>query len=70
MSILTHNKQSFRIIMKTDSFDYVKSRVFSQFSKDRLLHFMFFFSKNPNSAKCNYKIYDKELSAIIKCFKQ
>ena len=31
---------------------------------------MVYYLKQLSSAKCNYKIYDKELLAIIRCFKQ
>ena len=31
---------------------------------------MIFFFKNLNPAKCNYKIYNKELLVIIKSFEQ
>ena len=66
--ILAHYKQGLRTIVETDFSDYVSSRVFFQLSKDRLLHLVAFFSKNLNPAECNYKIYDKELLAIIRYF--
>ncbi len=66
--ILTHYKQDVRIIVETDSSDYVSSGVLSQLDNDRLLHPVAFFSKNLNPAECNYKIYNKELLAIIRCF--
>ena len=31
---------------------------------------MAYFLKQLSPAKCNYKIYDKELLAIIRCFEQ
>ncbi len=68
--ILAHYKQVLKTIVETDSSDNVSSRVFSQLGEDGLLHPIAFFSKNLNSAKCNYKIYDKELLAIIQCFEQ
>ena len=68
--ILAHYKQGLKTIVETDSSDYVSSRVFSQLGEDGLLHLVVFFSKNPNPAKCNYEIYDKELLAIIRCFEQ
>ena len=63
--ILIYYKQSLRTIVETDSSDYVSSGVLSQLGKDGLLHPVAFFSKNLNSAKCNYEIYNKELLAII-----
>ena len=68
--ILAHHEQSFKTIVKTNSANYLSSGVFFQLGKDRLLYPVVFFSKNLNSAKYNYKIYDKELLAIIQCFKQ
>ena len=55
--------------MEIDFFDYVNNRVLFQLSEDKLLNFVAIFFKNPNFAKCNYQIYDKELLAIIQCFK-
>ena len=66
--IFAHYKQSIKIIIKRNSSDYISSIIFFQLGNDWLLHFVTFFSKNFNLAKCNYKIYNKELSAIIKCF--
>ena len=63
--ILIHYKQGLKIIMKIDFFDYISSKVFYQLKKDGLLYLVAFFSKNLNSAEYNYKIYDKELLAII-----
>ena len=68
--ILAHYKQGLKTIVETDSFDYVSSGVLSQLGKDGLLHPVAFFSKNLNPAESNYEIYDKELLAIIRCFKQ
>ena len=68
--ILAHYKQDVKTIVETDSSDYVSSGVLSQLGDDELLHPIAFFSKNLNPAKCNYKIYDKELLAIIRCFEQ
>lgn len=66
--ILAHYKQGLKTIVKTDSSDYVSSRVFSQLGKDRQLHSITFFSKNPNPAEYNYEIFDKQLLVIIRYF--
>ena len=63
--ILAHYKQGLKIIVETDSSDYVSSRVFFQLGEDRLLHPIIFFIKNLNPAECNYEIHNKELPAII-----
>ncbi len=68
--ILTYYKQGLKTIVKTDSYDYVSSKVLSQLGEDRLLYPIAFFLKYLTLAECNYKIYDKELLAIIQCFEQ
>ena len=68
--ILAHYKQGLRTIVEPNSSDYISSRVIFQLGKNKLLHLVAFFSKKLNPAKYNYKIYDKELLAIICCFKQ
>ena len=68
--ILAYYKQGVKTIVETDLSDYVSSGVFSQLGDDKLLHSMAFFSKNLNPAKCNYKIYNKDLLAIIRYFEQ
>ena len=42
----------------------------SQIKENGLLHPVAFFSKKLIAAECNYDIYDKELLAIIRCFKK
>lgn len=55
--------------MKTDAFDYVSSGILSQIRDDGELHPVAFMSKKHSKAECNYEIYDKELLAIVRCFK-
>lgn len=61
-------KQSPRKIIETNFFNYISSEMFFQFGKDRLQHFVAFFSKNLNLFECSYKIYQKELLANMKYF--
>ena len=68
--ILIHYKQGIKTIVKKDSSNYVSSRVFSQLGDNGLPYPIAFFSKNLNSAECNYEIYDKKLLAIIRYFEQ
>ena len=68
--ILAHYKQGLKTIVKFDSSDYISNGVLSQLRKNGLLYPIAFFSKNLNPAQYNYKIYDKELLAIIWCFEQ
>jgi hypothetical protein len=53
------------ISVKTNALDYVFSSVFSQKNKHNILYLIVFISKKYNPAEYNYKIYDKELLAIV-----
>lgn len=68
--ILAYYKQGVKIILETDSSNYVCSGVFSQLGYNRLLQPVVSFTENLNPAECNYEIYDNELLAIIRCFVQ
>ncbi len=68
--ILVYSKQGIKIIIQTDSSDYVSSRILFQLGNNRLLYLVAFFFKNFNLVECNYEIYDKELLVIIRCFEQ
>ena len=68
--ILCHfdlNKQCF---IKTDFSDYVNAGVLSQMDEDGLLHPIAYFSRRMAPIEYHYEIYDKELLAIIWCFKE
>ncbi len=68
--ILIYYKQGIKTIVETNLSDYISSGVLFQLGDDRFLYSIAFFSKNLNPSECNYKIYDKELLAIISCFEQ
>jgi hypothetical protein len=53
------------IFVKTNASDYVSSGVLSQKDNQGVLHPVVFISKKYNPAEYNYKIYNKELLAII-----
>ena len=67
-SVLRHFDQNHESYLKTDSSDYVNSDVLLQKDDDGVLHSVAFYSKNLLLTECNYKIYDKKLLAIIRCF--
>ena len=69
-TLLAHFDRNKKAIVKTDSSDHVSSEVLSQIGENGLLHPVAFFSKKLIAAECNYDIYDKELLAIIRCFKE
>ena len=57
-------------VIEANSSNYVTRGILSQYNKDRVLHPIIYFLKRLNPAKYNYEIYNKELLAIIKYFKQ
>jgi len=70
VSVLQHFNPDQISVVKADLSDYVTGGILSQYNKEGVLHPITYFLKQLSPAKCNYKIYDKELLAIIKCFKQ
>ena len=67
--ILKHFDPSKQCHVETDSLDYVNAGLLSQ-EDNGILHPVAYFSKRMVPAECNYEIYDKELLAIIWCFKE
>ena len=56
-------------IIKANLSDYITRGILSQYNKDGVLYLIVYFLKRLNPAKYNYKIYNKESLAIIRCFK-
>ena len=56
-------------IIKTNLSNYVIRGILSQYNKNKVLYSIIYFLKRLNPAEYNYKIYNKELLAIIKYFK-
>jgi len=68
-SVLRHFNPKRQAILETDASNYVKGEILSQYDDEGVLHSMVFYSKSMILAEINYHIYDKELLAIIRCFK-
>ena len=68
--ILRHYNLNLKIIVETDTSDYVSEGILSQYDKNDVLYLIAYFSKKHNSAECNYEIYNKELMVIICMFKE
>ena len=68
--ILQHFGSDKKCVVETDISDYVSSAVLSQPDHDRALHPITFLSHCHLPAECNYKIYDKELLAIVHTFEE
>jgi CRISPR/Cas system CMR-associated protein Cmr5 small subunit len=58
------------VILETNASNYVCAGVLLQYNNKGVLHPVAFYSKKITLAKCNYKIYNKELLAIILCLKE
>ena len=67
---LRHYNLNLKIVVKTDTSDYVSEGILSQYDENDVLHSVAYFFKKHNSAECNYEIYDKELMIIICMFKE
>jgi len=67
--ILAHFNPNLECIVETDSSNYVLEGVLSQYNKNGELRLVAFLSWKLAPTKLNYKIYNKELLAIIRCFK-
>jgi hypothetical protein len=68
--ILAHFNPDLECVVKTDSSDHALGGVLSQYNKNGELRPVAFLSQKLAPAESNYEIYDKELLAIIRCFKQ
>ncbi|SLM34769.1 retrotransposon nucleocapsid protein [Lasallia pustulata] len=68
--ILAHFDPIKEIIVETDASDWVSAGILSQYSIDNILRPVAFFSKKHSAQEVNYKIYDKELLAIIRAFEE
>ena len=56
--------------IEADLSNYVTRGILSQYNKEGVLHPIAYFLKWLSLAKYNYEIYNKELLAIIRYFKQ
>ena len=56
-------------VIEADLFNYITRGILSQYNKNGVLYPIVYFLKWLSPAKYNYKIYNKELLAIIKYFK-
>ena len=53
-----------------DASDYVSASVLSQYVNNSILRPVAFFLKKHSLTEYNYKIYNKELLVIIRCFEE
>ena len=57
-------------VIKVNLSNYITKGILSQYNKEGVLYPVVYFLKRLSPAKYNYKIYNKELLASIRCFKQ
>ena len=67
--MLRHFDSNWQTILEMNTSDLVTGEILSQYDKEGVLHPVAFYNKSMISAECNYYIYNKELLAIIHCFK-
>ena len=65
---LHHFDHDREVIVETDASDFVSASVLSHYGDDGIQHPVAFYSTKHSPAECNYKIYNKELMAIVRAF--
>ncbi|KAF7568336.1 hypothetical protein PtrM4_129490 [Pyrenophora tritici-repentis] len=68
--VLAHFDPDLKSILESDASDYVYAAVLSQVQSDGTVRLVAHLSKKMTPTKCNYEIYDKELLAIVRAFKE
>lgn len=68
VSMIAHFDPSLPCILETNASDIFPTAVLSQKDNQRVLHPVALYSHKMTLAECNYKIYDKELLAIVWSF--
>jgi hypothetical protein len=69
--VLAHYHADREMFVETDTSDYAAAAILSQINpSDNFLHPLAYFSRSMTPAELNYEIYDKELLAILACFRE
>ena len=68
--ILQHFDPELETIVETDVSDHVDVGVFSQQGTDGIVRLVAYYSRKHSAQECNYEIYDKELLAVVRAFKE
>lgn len=67
---MTHYNLDRKTVVKTDVFDYVFKGILLQYDENDILYPVAYFSKKYFPIEYNYEIYNKELMAIVRAFKE
>ncbi len=68
--ILYYYNLDHKIMIEINTLNYMFKDILSQYDENNVLYSVAYFLKKHNSAKCNYKIYNKEFIIIIYAFKE
>jgi hypothetical protein len=68
--LLHYYRPEYKCMIETDTSDGVIAGVFSQLYPDSIWYPVAYFSKSIAPAEYNYKIYDKEILAIVRSLEQ
>ena len=68
--IFAHFNPNFECVIKIDLSNHVLGGVLLQYNKNSKLYLIVFFFQKLAPAELNYEIYNKELLAIVRYFKQ
>ena len=68
--ILCYFNPSKQYFMETNFSNYINAGILFQLDDKNVLHLIVYFFRKMAPAECNYKIYNKELLAIIWCFEE
>jgi hypothetical protein len=67
--VLQHYDPEDMIVLESDASDYAIAGILSQYDKEGFLRPGAFYGRTMIAAELNYDIYDKELLAIVECFR-
>ena len=68
--VLAYYNYTKKTVVEIDTLNWVSGRVLFQYNNNDKLRPVTFFSTKHSVLECNYKIYDKELLAIIKALEE
>jgi hypothetical protein len=67
--VLRHYDPENMIVLESDASDYAIAGILSQYDKEGVLRPVAFYGRTMIAAELNYDIYNKELLAIVECFR-
>ena len=67
--VLRHFDPEDMIVLESDASDYAIAGILSQYDSEGVLRPVAFYGRTMIAAELNYDIYDKELLAIVECFR-